>query len=296
MIIDVHAHVFPDELAARAVEVLAKRSNVAPHTDGTCAGLLASMRRAGVDRSIVTPIATRPSQVSSINRWAVGISAAKKVSTSDERITCSNQDSFLIDASGQPPLGARGDGITSFGTLHPMQENLPDEIDFLVKSGIRGVKLHPDYQEFFVDEPELTPMYRAIADAGLVLLLHAGVDIGLPPPVHCTPSRLARVLDAVPELTIIAAHMGGYASWDDVERYLLGRKLYFDTSFSLTDLGAERMAAMIRSHGVDRVLFGADSPWTDQAVEIAGLLDLPLADDEKSAVLGGNAERLIFGG
>lgn len=262
MIIDIHTHVFPDALASRAVTVLAERSHVSPYTDGTCAGLLESMRRAGISKSCIAPIATKPDQARSINRWAKEISE-------------------------------RHEQIISFGALHPEQGDWREEIDFLVSNGFRGIKLHPDYQEFFVDDPAIIPMLRALRDAGLIVLVHAGVDIGLPPPVHCTPDRLARLLDSVTGLTVIAAHMGGYQCWDDVERHLVGRNLYLDTSFSLADLGSERMAEIIRAHGIDKTLFGTDSPWTDQSAEAHGIRSLPFTDDEIAAILGGNARRLL---
>lgn len=263
MIIDIHTHAFPDELAPRALRVLCENSGVAACTNGTCAGLVESMKRAGIDRSAIMPIATKPSQARSINSWAAGVN---------------KQYPELI----------------CFGSLHPLQDNLCDEIDRLAADGMCGVKFHPDYQEFFVDAPEAIALYRELADAGLIVLFHAGVDIGLPPPVHCTPDRLARVLDAVPAMTSIAAHMGGYECWDDVERYLVGRDLYFDTSYSLADLGPECMAALMRMHGIDRVLFATDSPWTDQASELAAIRALSLSDDEITAVLGGNAARLLL--
>lgn len=262
MVIDVHAHIFPDALATRAVPLLAERSGLTPYTDGTCAGLLQSMRRAGIDRACVMPIATKPSQVRSINRWA------RELNQQHPEIVC-------------------------FGTIHPDYPDWQKEIRALVSAGIQGVKLHPDYQEFFVDAPELTPIYQALAEAGLITLFHAGLDAGLPDPVHCTPDRLARVLDAVPELTVAAAHMGGYTYWDDVRRFLVGRNLYLDTSFSLEGLGAKGMVEMIRAHGADRVLFGTDSPWRDAAVDLAGIRALPLTPDEMRAVLGENTARLL---
>lgn len=262
MIIDIHTHTFPDELAARALEVLQNNCDETPILDGTNAGLLASMRRSGVDKSVIMPIATKPSQVRSINSWA------KEINSQYEDLIC-------------------------FGTLHPKQDDWFAEIARLKADGIPGIKLHPDYQLFFVDDSNMIPIYQALADAGLILLFHAGVDIGLPPPVHCTPERLARVLDAVPDLTIIAAHMGGYDSWDEAEQYIIGRNLYLDTSYSLADLGPERMASLIKAHGPDRVLFGTDSPWTDQAAEIAGIRGLDLTDDQITAILGENASRLL---
>jgi predicted TIM-barrel fold metal-dependent hydrolase len=262
MIIDFHTHIFPDALAARALATLAARAQVPPRTDGTAAGLLAAMRPAGVARAVVAPIATKPAQARAINAWAV-------------------------ETSTRYPM------LTCFGSLHPAQEDWRDEIARLRADGILGVKFHPDYQQFFVDEPRMLPIYRALAAAGVIALCHAGVDIGLPPPVHCTPDGLARVLDAVPQLTIVAGHMGGYAQWDAVERLLLGRALYLDTSYSLTDLGPERMAAMIARHGAEHVLFGTDSPWTDQAEEIAGIRRLALPENDITAILGENAHALL---
>lgn len=262
MIIDMHAHTFPDALAARAVAQLSARAGVPAYTDGTCDGLHASMQRAGIGMSAVMPVATKPSQVRAINAWAV-------------------------------EMNTRYADLVCFGVLFPGAEGWEAEIAQLRADGIRGVKLHPDYQDFFVDDPAALALYRAMADAGLILLLHAGVDIGLPPPIHCPPERLARALDAVPELTIIAAHMGGYAQWDDVERYLAGRNLYLDTCYTLPDLGAERMVALIRAHGAERVLFGTDSPWKDQAADVAALRALPLTPEEQTAILGENARRLL---
>lgn len=262
MVIDIHTHAFPDELAPRALQLLSDGCDVPLRTDGTCAGLIASMRAAGIDRSAIMPIATKPSQVRSINKWAAGV----------------NQQ--------YPEL-------ICFGTLHPQQDDVQAEIARLLAAGIPGVKFHPDYQGFYVDEPELIPLYRALADAGLIVLFHAGADIGLPPPVHCPPDRLARALDAVPEMIVIAAHMGAYKCWEDGERYLAGRDLYFDSSCSLADLGPELMTALMRAHGIERIIFATDSPWTDQSEEVAGIRALDLTEDEIAAVLGGNASSLL---
>lgn len=262
MIIDIHTHCFPDELAPRAMEVLCHNCNVTPVLDGTCARLLASMRNAGVDRSAIMPIATKPAQARGINRWAA-------------------------------EMNAKNPELICFGSIHPAQEDWREEIDRLVADGIKGIKLHPDYQQFFVDDPALTPLYHALADAGLIVLYHAGIDIGLPPPVHCPPDRLARVLDTAPDLTVIAAHMGGYKCWEDVRRLLVGRSIYFDTSYTIQDLGAEPMTELIKAHGADKILFGTDSPWTDQAEQIAMVRSLDLTQAEIEAILGGNATRLL---
>lgn len=262
MIVDCHTHAFPDALAPRAIAQLCARAGVTPRADGTLAGLREAMRRAGVDRAVVAPVATKPAQVRPIDEWAVA--------------------------------GARCEpAFIPFGGLHPAQEDWDDEVAWLLAQGVRGVKLHPDYQQVFVDDPAFIARMRSLADAGLVVLLHAGVDIGIPAPVHATPARLARLLDAVPGLTLIAAHMGGFRCWDEVERLLVGRDVYLDTCYSLPDLGPERALRMIRAHGTDKVLFGSDSPWADPADDLAFLRALSLEPDERDAILGGNTVRVL---
>lgn len=263
MIIDIHTHAFPDDLAARAIQHLTYENTIPVYSDGTCDGLTASMTKTGIDFSAIMPIATKPSQVRGINQWAVEVNQKYK-------------------------------NLHCFGTLHPLMDNWEEEIAALVSDGIKGVKLHPDYQNFFVDEPDMLEKYRHIADAGLILMLHAGVDIGLPEPVHCMPDRLAKVLDAIHGLKVVAAHMGGYKCWDDVEHYLVGKDMYFDTSYSLTDMGAERMVSLIKAHGVDKVMFGTDAPWTDAKLEVDAFQALPLDADQLAAVMGGNAEKLLW--
>ncbi len=261
-IIDFHTHIFPDALAGRAIAELSAKAEVPPFTDGTAAGLRASSSAAGIDLSVTMPIATRPRHSRGINKWALELNTAD-------------------------------DGLLSFGTLHPAQEDWAAEIAWLAEHKVPGVKFHSDYQDTFVDAPVMVDICTALAEAGIIALFHAGVDIGLPPPVHCPPERLARLLDAVPGLTVVAAHMGGFQQWDAVAAYLVGRALFFDTSYALPYMGAEKFVAMVRAHGAAHILFATDSPWADQAAELAALRALPLSDTEKTAILGGNAAILL---
>ena len=171
------------------------------------------MRKNGIALSVTQPVSTKPSQTPAVN-------------------------GFAIELNSRPTL-------INFGTLYPDYEGNAAEIQRLKKAGIKGVKFHPDYQSFFVDEERMFPLYRQMADAGLIAFFHAGVDIGLPPPVHCTPDRLAAVLDRVPDLTVVAAHFGGFKMWDDVEKHLIGRNLWLDTSYTL----AWFSGGALREHG-----------------------------------------------
>ncbi|HBP38043.1 MAG TPA: amidohydrolase [Clostridiales bacterium] len=259
-IIDIHTHCFPDSLAARALARLQLDGGIPVYSDGTVAGLIRSASLAGIDKVVIQPIATRPEQTVTINRWAYGVQNSQ---------------------------------VCSFGTLHPDYGGWPEEIEWLRSQGFPGIKMHPEYQGFFVDDERYFPFYEAAFRAGLILLFHAGADLAYPGPYHCTPERLARVLDAFPDGRIIAAHMGGYHYWDDVEKYLLGRPIYLDTSFCLAELQPDRMVALMRGHGLERVLYGSDSPWADQITDLAAVRTLPLSDSEMAGVLGGHAARLL---
>jgi len=261
VIIDFHTHCFPDDLAARAVPRLEEVTGIRARLDGTAASLLGSMAEAGIDCSAIQHIATRPGQERTINEWAARI---------------------------------QGPRIVFFGRLPPETPDWRGELTRLLDLGLPGVKLHPDYQGFFVDEPRMFPFYEALGRAGLIVLFHAGVDIGLPDPCHCPPDRLRRVIDRFPEGKWVAAHMGGYRYWDEVETHLLGRPVYLDTSYSYRELGAERMKDLIRRHGVGRILFGTDSPWVEQCQAVEEIRSLGLTAVEEAAILGGNAAGILL--
>ena len=260
MIIDFHTHCFPDGLAHRAITTLEKEIGLKSSFDGTSRGLAIAAQSAGIDKAVIMPIATKPQQTVKINRWAAAI-----------------DDPNLI----------------SFGTLHPEFAGYREEVKWLAANGFRGIKLHPESQTFHVDDPRYFPIYDAVFAAGLAILFHAGVDIAFKEPWHCLPDQLARVLDAFPGGMIIAAHMGGYRFWDEVDQHLLGRDIYLETSFSFRKLGSERMVKMMRKHGIEKILFGSDTPWTNQAAELEKIKSLDLTAVEMTAVLGGNAQRLL---
>lgn len=260
MIIDFHAHCFPDGLAHRAITTLEKEIGLKSSFDGTSGGLSMAVRSAGIDKAVVMPIATKPQQTVKINRWAAEI-----------------DDPNLL----------------RFGTIHPEFAGYREEVKWLAANGFRGIKLHPESQVFNVDDPRYFPMYDAVFSAGLAILFHAGVDIAFKEPWHCLPDQLARVLDAFPGGVIIAAHMGGFRFWDEVDQHLLGRDIYLETSFSFRKLGSERMVNMMRSHGIEKILFGSDTPWTNQTVELEKIKSLDLTAAEMTAILGGNAQRLL---
>jgi len=260
MVIDFHVHCFPDQLAATAVPMLAQRAGIPARLNGTVDDIKKSMKKANISKSVVLSIATKPTQTEKINSWAAEI-----------------QD----------------DSIIAFGSIHPDYEGWEDELRRIKELGLKGIKLHPDYQGFFVDEERMFPIYELASRLGLIILFHAGVDIGLPAPFHCTPDRLLKVVKAFPHGKIIAAHMGGYQYWDEVENLLVGENLYFDTSYSLGWIDEVQAKRIIKNHGFKKILFATDSPWCDQAEEVAKIKSLNLGCEVENAILSGNAQELL---
>jgi uncharacterized protein len=258
-IIDVHTHAFADALAQRAVTTLSEQSGLKAWHDGTVAGLLAEADEAGVDICVVQPVATKPSQVCTINDWAVA---------------------------------SQTDRIRFFGAMHPEFEDPAEEIARIAGLGLKGIKLHTEYQTFHPDEDRMAPIYEACAEHGLVVLFHAGEDEFLPT-LFGECGSFVRMLDRWPRMTCILAHMGGYRQWKVVSCDLLGRDCYLDTSYALGHMPDEEFLAMVARHGPDRVLFGSDAPWDDMAGQVRRMRALPLPAEQRDAILGGNSARLL---
>ena len=262
MIIDFHVHAFPDALAAKALPLLSKCSGgVKPNYDATISGLESYLAKNNVDYAVVLNIATNPHQEKKVNDFAISLLEKKN--------------------------------IIPFGSVHPDSPNALSELERLAKSGIRGIKLHPDYQHFFVDDEKMFPIYKKIAEFGFITVFHAGVDIGYPNPVHCTPERLLRVLDLFDDAPVVAAHFGGWLLWDSVLEDLCGTKVYLDTAFSSGKMPPDYAKELIKAHGADKVLLGSDMPWSDTLGEVRFVQSLDLSAEDEEKILSNNAKRLL---
>jgi len=262
MIIDFHAHVFPDDLAPRAIDVLTSEIDnlYPPVSDGTLSGLLKRMDEWGIDKSVTLPVITKQSQFIKTNEWAASI---------------------------------HSDRIISFGGIFPHTDDYKRDINFVVGLGLRGLKFHAEYQGFFVDDLHMLKIYDYALSRGLILLHHAGFDPAFPPPFRSSPQRFAKMLQAMNGGKIVLAHLGGHDQWDDVEQYLVGKDVYLDTSMGFAYFQHEQFLRIVAKHGADRILFASDAPWSNAKSEIEQLRALPLAADDIAAILGGNAQRIL---
>ena len=268
--IDIHTHIFPDEIAAKAVEKLRLGVEEADcgykgivYSDGTAADLLRVMDRAGVERSVLLPVATRPSQPESINRWTMSLD---------------------------------NDRLIPFGAFYPERgKNQTKELEYLAENDFRGIKLHGDYQDFYADDEHMIPVYKKCAELGLAVVLHAGFDFVSPDDIHVTPERMLRAADKAPDTIFVLAHMGGIRFEEQAAELLSDNDhIYVDTSYTAGRLSPDVMHDLIMSYGADRVLFGSDCPWNDPADVIALIRNSRLSEEDFKKILRTNAENLFL--
>ena len=259
-IIDFHAHAFPDKVAAGAVPALAKAGNVTACLDGRIDSLLTDMDRVGIDQSVLCSIATKPGQFKSILAWSKDI---------------------------------RSERIIPLPSFHPENPEALENIKIIKDEGFKGIKMHPYYQNFILDEERMLPLYELISEVGLILVMHTGFDIGFPRERICDPARISRVIKKFPQLKLVATHMGAWDMWDEVREMLIGQPLYMDISFSLQFLSRADARQMIMAHPNDRILFGTDSPWICQEEVIKQFRALELPPELEERIFSTNASTLL---
>lgn len=261
MKIDCHVHAFPDAIAERAMDRLVKIAKQPAYSNGTVEDCRRVLRECGIDYGVVLPIATKPTQQQSINNWAKEIYK---------------------------------DNLICFGTIHPDNESFVEELDRIKELGLKGVKLHPDYQGFFLFEDRLLPFWKRCAELKLPVVIHMGFDPISPLTHRAVPQDLVYIHSKVPDVNIIAAHMGGMYAWEAVYHYLCGdRHIWLDTAFTKGNIDPETMKRIIEKHGTDRILFASDLPWHPPSAEDGMMAELGLSEADLEKIYCKNAVELL---
>lgn len=278
MYIDFHTHVFPEKIAKKAVDSLTARAKEAhggkdmlsPCTDGTLDGLKAEMKESGVSISVVMPVVTAPRQFDSINSYAAEINGKS--------------------------------GIYSFGGIHPDCENPDEKLDLIKSAGLKGVKMHPAYQNCVIEDERYVRIARHCMEKGLYMTFHAGYDIAFPETDFCTPDGVIKAFSGLFEEFgeeshphIILAHLGGLKSGAEAVRKLCGLPIYLDLACTASNMTDKEVEKIIKAHGAEKILFASDCPWQSQTESIRQLERLNLTADEKELISHKNAERILFG-
>jgi len=265
MIIDFHTHFYPENIAKHTIKKLSLQAGFKLYGEGTIWSLKEYMTLDNVSISVNAPVATRAEQVISINRKMIDINKNEK-------------------------------NIICLGAMHPLFGkigNIKEEIEFIVKNGIKGIKMHPEYQNFYPDDGGLKVIYEACIKNDIFILFHAGADAAFDfDNARGTPKRFRQLIKSYSDLKIILAHMGGYQMWDLVYRELVGLNVYFDTALC-NDIENNTLAGLINEHGCDKIIFGTDFPWERVSVLKKKIEKIINSQEKKEKIFYLNAKKLL---
>lgn len=256
--IDCHAHVYNKRLAPRAVKGVGEFYNV-------------NMSCSGVTDELVEISKTSPIKKFIINSVALNAKAVPKL------------NDFVAAECGAH------EELLGLGTLHPDMENIEKEIERIISLGLKGIKLHPDTQQFEADCAGAMRIYEAI-EGRLPLLIHSGdyrYDFS-----H--PRRIAKIADSFPKLKMVAAHLGGWSIFEEAVPYMKDRSCYMDISSVMPFMKPERVLELIKMYGAGRLMFGSDYPMWDPVREYGSFMELELSEEERETILFKNAAE-VFG-
>ncbi|MCR4963097.1 MAG: amidohydrolase family protein [Firmicutes bacterium] len=265
-IVDIHTHIYPDQVAQKAIAALTK-GPLRPLTGCTAAEAQQAAEASGVIYSVCLPVATRAKQVEHINRFSA-------------------------------ETNSRYSKLICFAGIFPGAADMEAQIDLAAQLKLPGIKIHPQFQGVFLDDPAMVRLV-CLADAyHMPVIFHGGLDIAKPYPLYSSPWRAAHLLQmaakqGVSKPRLIFAHMGGYALWGEVEKELVGKDVYFDTSFLAGRIPKDVIKRIILNHGAERILFGTDFPWQGVEENRDFLLSLGLSQQQNQAIFYDNAAALL---
>ncbi len=258
-IIDTHAHVYPNKIAERAVHAIGDFYDISMKEGGTVEGLIKNGEEAGISRFVIHSLATTVHQVESINN-------------------------FILSSQSEHSC------FIPFMTLHPdmSEDEIKREVDRVIPLGVKGVKLHPDFQKFYIDDENVFKIYRTVKGR-LPILFHVGDNRY----EYSAPARLANVCRLFPDLEVIAAHFGGYRRWHEIDVYKGLDNVYFDTCSSFFVLSKTEACDIIHKLGVEKFFFATDYPMWSAKDEVENILNLDITDEEKEMIFYKNTERVL---
>ena len=260
MVIDAHAHVYPDKIAQKATDSVGDFYKLDMNADiGSVPQLLKLGEEAGIDMFLIHSVATTPHQVESI-------------------------DNFIINT-----VNAHPDKFIGFATGHPDTEEPEAELERIMEAGLKGVKLHPDFQKFKITDPRMFRLYAFCEKNSFPILFHTG-DYRYN---YSNPHLVPELLEKFPDLKLICAHFGGWSEWDEAEKCLPGTGVKVDCSSSFFAISDERAVELINAFGENNVFFGSDFPMWDPGAELAILNRLDISEEAKEKIRSKNIIKFL---
>lgn len=262
MIIDTHVHVCPDRIVQMMEDALMRTWGSPTFGRLTAESLLSTLEEWGIDKAVVFNVCQDASQVRAANNFLIKLKSNEK----------------LI------PLGNMLPGFPEY----------KEELKRLRDNGIQGIKFSSRAQKFVADDPSMFRIYEEMNTHRMIAYFHSGDPI-MPTRAGSDPAKLARVADAFPKMKIVVAHLGGLDMLEEAQTYLVGKNVYLDTAWvpSLELLDPDLIVDIFTRHGINKILFGTDSPGTYGPREIRWVKKLPLKEQDKERILFENARELF---
>jgi len=201
------------------------------------------------------------------------------------------------------------DRLFAFGTVDVRRNDIADQVKEAFDLGCRGLKMHPNAQEFAILSPPAMQAYAAAEKLGLFITFHSGV--------HRTPLKDTRVLmfDEIawqfPNLRFSMEHIGGPhffhealavlfnhlpTPWAPAKSNVFGglSSIFSPTVNRFWYLGPQRLAELVGQIDASQLIFGLDFPYnleTETHLAIQTIRNLGVASDKIDQILGGNLRR-----
>jgi len=199
------------------------------------------------------------------------------------------------------------DKLKAFICVDPSMgpENMVEEIlDRVRNFGAKGIKLFPAMGCYFPGDPLMDPVYETATRYNIPIISHGGLYVA--DKEYTAPRNYIPVFEKFPDLTFVIAHLGRTYYDETVEISKRFPHVSFDTSSAIPGdadgkilrkaekflgplLGDDEAVYRLREIGIERVMFGSDFPWFHPGYDIKRIMNLPLSEDEKRAILGLNA-------
>ncbi len=278
MIVDFHAHVYPDWIQNQKEKYLEK--------DLTFRDLFSDpkAKMADVDQLI-----------QDMDKDGVNISVIMGIGWTDTGLARDMNDYIIASVAKYP------DRLVGFAGVNPSWGDAAvREADRCAKAGLQGLgELHPDTQNFDIgDLKVMSPLAEVVQDQNLIISTHSSEPVGhsYKGKGKISPFFLWEFIKNFPEIPIICAHWGGglpfYALMPEVLESL--NSVYFDTSAS-PFLYSNRIYPVVASLvGIGGILMGSDYPLLSARRVLKDIEDSTvLNEDQKIAITGGNAVKLL---
>lgn len=205
-------------------------------------------------------------------------------------------------------LKKHADRLVGFGTIDTRKDDVADQVKRAADLGMRGLKLHPNAQDFDLLSPQMFQLYSAAVERGLFITFHTGVHRS-----HLNKFTLLRfdeIAWAFPKLKFSMEHVGGYHFFNEALAVIFNHvpppwengvcnvfagltSIFTPNHNRFWYLGDERLKELAAQVGVRQLIFGLDFPYNLEEQTKVGLETIRrlFKPDDQAMILGGNLAR-----